>query len=144
MYWSSLQTKITTVAYFHILWWIELNQQTDIHRVTSINRHQQSEIFRVISIKWIQLINLDSVTSTRWHWQWTSTKWHQNNDINRVTPTEWHQQSDINKYTVWPCLLPPSDSVRYDFFPFTCRQWVPTKLGANDQNWSHHNDRWAQ
>ena len=58
----------------------------------------------------------------------TSTDWHQQSDINRMKSTECQQQSDIHRCTVlpWPLLHP--DSVRYDFIPFTCRQWVPTSM----------------
>ena len=45
-----------------------------------------------------------------------------------MTPTEWHQQSDIHRCTVCLWLLIPPDSERYDFIPFTCRQWVPTSM----------------
>ena len=68
------------------------------------------------------------MTSTKGHSQWTSTEWHQQNDINRVTSTKWLQQNDIHICTVWTWLLLPLDSVRYDFIPFTCRQWVPTSM----------------
>ena len=49
-------------------------------------------------------------------------------DIIRLISTEWHQQSDLHRCTVWPWLLLPPDSVRYDFLPFTCRQWVSTSM----------------
>ena len=42
--------------------------------------------------------------------------------------TEWHQQSDIYRCNVWPRLLLPADSVRYNFIPFICRQRVPTLM----------------
>ena len=48
-------------------------------------------------------------------------------DINRGTLPECHQQSDIHRCTVWTGLLLPLDSVRYDFIPFTCCQWVQLK-----------------
>ena len=83
--------------------------------MTSTNWNFQSDINKGKSH-----ISLDRVTSTKWHPQYTSTEWHQQNDINRMTSTEWHPK--MYCLTLTPC------SLRYDFIPFTCRQWVPTSM----------------
>ena len=85
--------------------------------MTSTEWNFQSDINQVKSTYKIRKCDINKITFTV--------------DINRVKSPEWHQQRDIHRCTVWPRLLLPPDSVRYDFIPFTCRQLVPTSMIRN-------------